>query len=58
MIKIIKPGKLRVITCPRCECDFSFEDEDIARGDQRDYYEKVVCPCCYLRIDLLKLRRV
>ena len=57
MIKIIKPGKIRIITCPRCDCEFSFEDEDIVRGPQMDYCEEVTCPCCHYTIDLLKRRR-
>lgn len=56
MIKIIKPGKYHIVTCPECKCEFSYEDEDIKRGDQRDYYEKVECPCCKNRIDLMKQR--
>ena len=57
MIKILKPGKLRIAICSRCDCEFSFEDEDIMRGNQRDYYEEVTCPCCNNRIDILKLKR-
>ena len=56
MIKIIKPGKVQVVTCPTCECEFSFEDEDIEWEDQRDPYKEVVCPCCRNRIDLYKIR--
>ena len=52
MIKIIKPGKVRIQTCPKCACEFSFEDEDILWGDQRDPYKEVKCPCCGYRIDL------
>lgn len=53
MIKIIKPGIYHVVTCPVCKCEFSYEDEDILRGDQRDPYTEVVCPCCKKRIDLV-----
>lgn len=53
MIKIIKPGKIKVAVCPRCECKFSYEREDVKYGDQRDYYEEVSCPCCDYAIDLL-----
>lgn len=52
MIKIIKPGKMQVVTCPICKCEFSFEDEDIMWGDQRDPFKEVQCPCCKNRIDL------
>lgn len=53
MIKIIKPGKIRIITCPRCECQFSFEDEDVKHGNQREYFKEVACPCCRKAIDLI-----
>lgn len=58
MIKIIKPGKLRIVTCPRCKCEFSFEDEDIKYGNQRDYYEVVSCPCCRYSVDISRLRDI
>ena len=57
MIKIIKPGKIQSIVCPRCECEFTFENEDVRRGDQRDYYEEALCPCCKKAIDVSKLIR-
>lgn len=57
MIKIIKPGKIMVATCPKCDCVFSYENEDIERGDQRDPYKEVVCPCCAKRIDLDAYKR-
>ena len=48
MIKIIKPGKInRVLTCKNCECEFSYDTEDVntvASGDSWVAY--VVCPCC------------
>jgi hypothetical protein len=53
MIKIIKQGKIRTATCPKCECVFSYEKEDIEYGDQRDYYEHVICPCCQNRISVM-----
>ena len=56
MIKIIKPGKRQIVRCPKCECEFSFEDEDVLWGDQRDPYKEVVCPCCGNHIDLYKIR--
>lgn len=52
MIKILKPGKMQVIKCPKCECEFSFEDEDIQWGDQN---KEVKCPCCNNHIDLYKV---
>jgi hypothetical protein len=53
MVKIIKPGKIRIITCPRCDCQFSFEREDVKYGSQIDYFEEVACPCCHKLIDLV-----
>lgn len=55
MIKIIKPGRIRTVTCPSCDCVFSFDKEDIKYGDQRDYYEEIDCPCCRKTIDLVCL---
>lgn len=57
MIRIIKPGKCRTVTCPECECEFSYENEDIQWGDQRDPYKEVQCPCCKHRIDLHRLEK-
>ena len=56
MIKIIKPGIYGVVTCPGCKCKFSYEDEDIQRGDQRDPYTEVVCPCCKKHINIDGIR--
>lgn len=57
MIKIIRPGKIKTICCPICNCLFSYEDEDVKRGDQRDYYEVIICPCCLQEINLLEIKR-
>ena len=54
MIKIIKPGKHPTITCPECECEFSYENEDIQWGTQLEPCKEVVCPFCKKRIDLHK----
>lgn len=51
MIKIIEPGKKRIAVCP--ECKFSYEESDVERGNQRDYYEMIICPCCKEAVDLL-----
>lgn len=58
MIKIIKPGKIMVTKCPTCECEFSYEKEDIIWGDQRDPCKEVRCPCCKRTIDLIRMDRV
>ena len=55
MIKIIKPGKMHVVACPKCECVFSYEKEDVLWGDQRDPYKEIECPCCKTRLDLYKV---
>ena len=39
-------GDASVVTCEICKCEFSYEDEDILWGDQRDPYKEVECPCC------------
>lgn len=57
MIKIIKPGRVRAVTCPYCDCVFSFSKEDVRYGDQRDYYEEIDCPCCRENIELLNLNK-
>ncbi len=51
MIKIIKWGNY--VICPKCNCEFTYEAEDVEYGpSQLDYYKIVTCPCCYFRIDL------
>ena len=57
MIKIIKPGKIKTVCCPTCNCLFSYEKEDVKYGDQRDYFEEITCPCCLQEIDLLKMKK-
>jgi hypothetical protein len=46
MIKIIKYGKKMRQVCPRCECEFEFEREDVQWGNQRDPDNYIYCPCC------------
>ena len=55
MIKIIKQGKYHVATCPVCECELAYEDEDIKWGTQHDPYKEIECPCCKTHINLLKI---
>ena len=51
MIEIIKKGTKKIITCLKCGCVFSYEEEDI-RNDCNDYcaallYKKYIqCPQC------------
>lgn len=53
MIKIIKEGTKRTVTCDKCGCLFSFEDEDTKKVSMADgccefigYKVSVVCPQC------------
>lgn len=48
MKHIIKPGKIKVITCPRCECVFSYENEDVKNVQTgiQEYENRVTCPQC------------
>lgn len=46
MINIIKPGKVHIAKCVHCECEFSFEKEDVMFGSQMDPGDFVKCPCC------------
>lgn len=46
MKKIIKPGNVSRATCASCECEFTFEREDVNFGDQFDGVNTVDCPCC------------
>ena len=46
MIKIIKHGLIRKVTCGECECVFTFEHEDIIHCDQRQERDYVKCPDC------------
>ena len=55
MIKIIKHGKLRPLTCGICGCVFTYEKEDV-RVEQLGYNEERLslnCPDCgsELKID-------
>ncbi len=52
MITIIKKGKETYkLTCPICECEFSYQDEDL-RNDSlsnninSEVKRVVKCPCC------------
>ena len=48
MIRIIMPGNLSRIICPKCYCDFTFEKEDVKYQftDQCCKKPMVECPCC------------
>jgi len=62
MIEIIKNGKIRhVKTCEKCDCEFSYEAEDVTKNTVWDdhgghypaacFYE-IYCPFCNKRLDL------
>lgn len=46
MITIIKHGIKRRKTCPECECEFVYEEEDTYYEGQREEYKVVNCPDC------------
>lgn len=46
MKKIIKSGTVGRAICAYCECEFTFEREDIIFGNQFDSDNTVTCPCC------------
>ena len=51
MIKVIKHGHAQyVMTCEKCECVFTYEDEDIESNNcQFDYCQWITCPECKFR---------
>lgn len=47
MIKIIKPGNVFKVKCPKCNCIFQYEQEDVTTKQiGRDDFDTVVCPQC------------
>ena len=48
MIKVFKHGHAQyVMTCSKCGCVFTYEDEDIKNnGCQWDFSEWITCPEC------------
>lgn len=60
-MKIIKMGiipkeekNVYKTTCPKCNCEFEYNDDDIKIFDHPCYeYKKYInCPCCKLSIDI------
>ena len=51
-IKVLKHGhKVLNATCPRCNCEFEFADNDLAiEGNQMESYESIKCPECHYKI--------
>lgn len=51
MIKVIKPGKTRRVTCKSCEAELSFSESDILLhhghyAEEKSFYKYIKCPCC------------
>ena len=54
MIKILKPGRKPAVeefvyttTCPNCECEFEFQDEDCIWNERcLNGLSGIICPCC------------
>lgn len=58
MIKVIKKGTKQIMTCNKCGCVFSYEEEDIQHlerhgdeykfvgGTKHGYKNYVICPQC------------
>ena len=57
MKKIIKSGTVGRATCASCECEFTFEREDIIFRNQFDADNMVTCPCCGKRIVISSIVR-
>lgn len=52
MIKIIKHGQYRKMTCPYCMCEFMYEKEDTgyAKTGPTEYERFIECPDCEEKI--------
>ena len=55
MIRIIKHGLYRKMTCPNCRCEFTYEKADTnhVQTDVNDYKRFVECPDCGERIEVV-----
>ena len=64
MIKIIKEGTRKIVKCPNCGCEFSYEEEDIEKDgllvNNSVFIGKtwVVCPQCGKEIVLERTRSI
>lgn len=56
MIKIIRRGKVRVVTCTECGTVFSYEQTDVRSRETSidDSYYYVVCPICGTEVPQIK----
>ena len=60
MKKVIKHGKIKeqITFCPKCECEFSYEDEDIIKKENNTLISTsygryiVYCPDCGAEIEI------
>ena len=55
MIKIIKPGTKKKVTCKECGCLFSYESEDIKSNLSRSA-NYVICPQCEEKVYIKCIR--
>lgn len=62
MVKIIKEGTRKVITCESCGCEFSYEEEDIKTRTEPSIFgtssiiKTINCPQCESEIILSQTR--
>lgn len=56
MIKVIRHGMFKKVTCPKCTCEFMYENEDTkyVQTDVNEYERFVECPDCEERIGVKK----
>ena len=60
MIKIIKEGARKIAKCPKCGCEFSYEEEDINMlpNDRRNSVTLYInCPQCRKAVGIMVERR-
>lgn len=51
MKTIVKKGKsIFQAKCPRCECEFTYDLDDLKRDSYTSYITSVICPECEYRI--------
>ena len=56
MIKILKEGTIKKITCEKCGCYFSYEQEDVKEIVSKNSGSFVLCPQCGERVYLMLTR--
>ena len=58
MIKIIKEGTRKIEKCPKCGCEFSYEEEDVLRDPVFTKESHVNCPQCNKAVIIIAERRI